>query len=167
MSMQVTTDSERDDGLFGALLAEVPDGVLEPARRVRMRERLMARVADAASDAAVRPLDMVIIGANQGRWLPLLPKVKLKPLRVDLVGRTQTSLWRLEPGAVVPAHDHTAEEECLVLAGELLWDGVKYGRGDFLLAPAGLHHTPFSAPQGALLMIRSELTPHLERLFAS
>jgi len=44
---------------------------------------------------------------------------------------------------------------------------VVYGPGDYLLARPGLRHTAFHSERGALLMIRSELTPELEALFAA
>ena len=89
----------------------------------------------------------------------------MQPLRVDRATRTQTSLWRLEPGATIPPHDHSGEEECLVLEGSVDFEGRLYGAGDYLLAPPGLHHTEFVSPDGAVLMIRSELSGPIEALF--
>ena len=145
------------------LLEGLADAGLESARRARLRERVLAR----ASAQPEKPSLASILRADEGRWVALLPNVFLKPLRVDRVAGTQTSLWRLDPGAHIPAHTHTAEEECLVLDGDISWEGVQYGRGDFLLARAGLHHTAFTTQGGALLMIRSELTPFLDALFAA
>ena len=148
--------------VLDALLAAVPDGRLEPARKSRLRERVLAR---AAGTGAPEPL-MNILRADQGEWRTFLPRIHLKLLRLDRERRTQTSLWRLDPDAVIPQHMHTGEEECLILEGGVSWDGVVYGPGDYLLARPGLMHTAFHSRQGALLMIRSELTPELERLFA-
>ena len=108
-----------------------------------------------------------ILRHEQGRWQTILPGVEVKALRVDAIARTQTSLWRLAAGASIPAHDHSDEEECLVLDGQIQWAGILYGTGDYLLAKPGLHHTEFVSPSGAMLMISSELTPHLEKLFSS
>lgn len=138
--------------LLAPLLSGLAPAQLEPARKAALRERVMAFAA---------PAEMSIVREDEGQWVKLLPKVYLKRLMLDRERREQTTLWRLEPGAVVPGHDHTAPEECLILEGRLLWDGLTYGKGDYLLAPVGLHHTPFSAPEGALLLIRGELSPEL------
>jgi anti-sigma factor ChrR (cupin superfamily) len=149
-----------DPTLLATLLGGIEPVALEPQRKAALRQRVLER----AAASAVPQMEVLLDG--EGRWVKLLPMVYLKPLRIDREKREQTSLWRLEPGAVVPAHDHTADEECLVLDGKLLWDGVEYGRGDYLLARKGLHHTQFTSPTGALLMIRSELSPELEAVFA-
>jgi anti-sigma factor ChrR (cupin superfamily) len=148
--------------LLAAVLAAIPDGRMQPDRRARLRERVLARAAAKEPE----PL-MQILRADQGAWRTFLPRIQLKLLRLDRERGTQTSLWRLEPGAVIPAHDHDGEEECLILEGGVTWDDVVYGPGDYLLARPGLRHTAFHSEQGALLMIRSELTPELEALFAA
>jgi anti-sigma factor ChrR (cupin superfamily) len=84
---------------------------------------------------------------------------------MDPVAGTQTSLWQIAPGGVIPPHDHIGEEECLIVEGSIVWNGHEYHPGDFLLARPGAHHEPFVSPNGALLLIRSELTRHLEKLF--
>jgi len=123
----------------------------------RMRARILA-------DAA-RPRTQVLRAA-EGVWKPLVPGIVIKTLRRDERAGTQTSLWRIDPGAAVPPHPHTQEEECLVLEGSITHDGIEYFPGDFLLAPRGERHKAFLAPRGALLLIRSELIPDPARLAA-
>jgi anti-sigma factor ChrR (cupin superfamily) len=101
-----------------------------------------------------------VLRAGEGEWLRLLPGVTIKTLHVDREHGTQTSLWRLEAGARIPPHPHTKDEECLVLEGSITHDGVRYRQGDFLFTRPGLRHKDFIAPEGALLMIRSERIPH-------
>nr|WP_225444327.1 cupin domain-containing protein [Pseudomarimonas arenosa] len=131
---------------------------LPAARAARLRARVMAHCDDS-------PYAIVPHRAEDFR--PFIPGVKIRPLRVDWEGKTQTSLWRLEPGASIPPHRHTAEEECLIMEGSLIWGGKEYGPGDFLLARPGAHHEEFRSPKGALLMIRSELSQPLAALFAA
>lgn len=138
-------------------LSEMP---LPPARKSVLRRRIVEATLPRAA-----PL-MEVRRADEGRWYPLLPGIALKPLRIDVAGWTQTSLWRLEAGARVPPHPHTAEEECLVVGGSVLHAGVEYGPGDYILARRGLQHTEFVSPRGAMLLIRGELTPHLLDLFS-
>lgn len=119
-----------------------------------------------ADAGAVPSRDFDIVRAAEGAWRQALPGLRIKPLRVDPIARTQTSLWRLDAGARVPAHGHHAEEECLILEGSLQWGDRVYGAGDYLVAHPGRAHEEFTSPDGALFLIRSELTEPLERLFA-
>ena len=149
--------------VLDALWAAVPGARLEPKRKARLRERVLQRAAATAEPDSL----MHILRNDQGEWRTFIPRIHLKLLRIDRERGTQTSLWRLDPGAVIPAHRHTGEEECLILEGGVSWDGVVYGPGDYLLARPGLLHTAFHSEHGALLMIRSELTKELDALFAS
>ncbi|MBB5014304.1 sigma-70 family RNA polymerase sigma factor [Rehaibacterium terrae] len=147
------TDRRRLDPDLAARLAESMTPVTpDPARRLAMRERILA---DAAAPATR------VLRADEGEWREFVHGIRIKTLRRDETAGTETSLWRLAPGARVPPHSHRHEEECLVLEGSIVHDGVEYFAGDYLLAPAGARHKPFVAPQGALLLIRSELVPRL------
>ncbi|GAB2501099.1 cupin domain-containing protein [Arenimonas alkanexedens] len=138
--------------LLAALAGVLPTQSPPPAQAQALRGRILA----AASRTRTQ-----VIRADEGEWVPFVPGIRIKTLRRDAAEGTQTSLWRIEPGARVPSHPHTREEECLVLEGSVIHDDVEYFPGDFLLAPPGEHHKPFLAPRGALLMIRSELIPDL------
>ncbi len=138
------------DLLLAALAGATPAQSPPPANAQALRDRILA--------AAARPRTQVV-RAGEGEWVPFVPGIRIKTLRRDEADGTQTSLWRIEPGAQVPPHPHTREEECLVLEGSVIHDDVEYFPGDFLLAPPGERHKPFLAPRGALLMIRSELIP--------
>ncbi|MGH8501207.1 MAG: cupin domain-containing protein [Gammaproteobacteria bacterium] len=76
-----------------------------------------------------------------------------------LISAARATSFRLrrEPGARLPAHVHVADEECLVLEGELhLGEGVILKAGDYHFAPRGLPHGAAERPSGALLFLRSE-----------
>jgi quercetin dioxygenase-like cupin family protein len=150
-----TRKPPRDDLLLAALAGLLPESAPAPAAASALRARILA-------DA--RRMRTKVVRADEGEWKPFVPGIRIKTLRRDEAEGTQTSLWRIEPGAAVPPHPHTREEECLVLEGSVLHDGVEYFPGDFLLAPPGERHKAFEAPKGALLMIRSELIPDPERL---
>jgi anti-sigma factor ChrR (cupin superfamily) len=141
-----TRRPDPNDLLLAALAGVLPAEAPPPARAGALRDRILA--------AAARPRTTVV-RADEGEWVPFVPGIRIKTLRRDEADGTQTSLWRIEPGAQVPPHPHTREEECLVLEGSVVHDGVEYFAGDFLLAPPGERHQPFLAPRGALLMIRS------------
>lgn len=136
-----------DEGLAGEIALQF-DGVnLRPDARARMRERIMN-----ASSVLVQRRD-------EGEWQPLLPGIAVKTLRCDAQAGTQTSLWQLQPGAVIPSHPHAHEEECLVLEGSVTHAGMEYVAGDYLLVAPGALHGTFTAQHGALLLIRSEMLP--------
>lgn len=143
------------DLLLAALAGLVP--AVEPSgdARARLRAQLLQRVTEPR---------MHVLRADQGVWRPLLPGIRIKTLRRDERDGTQTTLWRIEPGAQVPPHPHHHEEECLILEGSVLHGGIEYFAGDYLLAEAGLEHQAFISPRGALLMIRSELVPTADTL---
>jgi anti-sigma factor ChrR (cupin superfamily) len=124
----------------GLVAAPMPDAV---------RERLRARVLERA--AGIR-----VVRADAGEWMAVLPGIAIKRLRSDRERRSETNLWRLDAGAIIPEHDHHDDEECLVLEGSIIQDGVEYLAGDYLHARAGSRHLPLRTPRGALLLIRSQ-----------
>ena len=145
--------SDHDDALLLAALAGlVPEADPGIDARGRMRAALMAKVAKPEPTTHV-------LRAGQGEWMPLLPGIHIKTLRIDREKGTQTTLWRVDPGARVPPHPHSHEEECLVIEGSIIQNGIEYLPGDYLLADPGEKHAPFDAPRGALFLIRGELVP--------
>lgn len=145
----MTGHDSSNDLLLAALAGLLPAQEPEAAVRASLRERILAQAA--------RPKSMTVLRADEGEWKPILPGIRIKSLRKG--GGTETTLWRIDPGAVVPPHPHRQQEECLVLEGSVIQAGVEYFAGDFLLAEAGLDHEQFLSPKGALLMIRSEPVP--------
>ena len=156
-------ESALEPGDRDLLLGGVPRAKLPGTRVEALWQRIAAGTQ--APARAEQPFDIVLASVDD--WRPFLPGLKIKPLRVDPVGGTQTSLWRLDPGARVPAHSHDAEEECLILEGSLVWGEHRYGVGDYLVAHPGGTHDEFTSPDGALFLIRSRLTESLQRLFAT
>ncbi len=147
-----------DDALLAAALAGLlPDDPPQAARAGALR----ARILDTARRSRTQ-----VIRAGEGEWAPFVPGIHIKTLRKDPHSRTQTSLWRIDPGALIPPHPHASEEECLVLSGSVVHDGVQYLAGDYLLAAPGERHKAFTSPEGALLLIRGELLPDPARVRA-
>ena len=153
------TRPEIDDKtlLAAALAGLLPDDPPGSARAGALRTQILE---------AARRSRTQVVRAGQGEWTPFVPGIHIKTLRRDPHSSTQTSLWRIEPGAVIPPHPHASEEECLVLSGSVVHDGVEYHTGDYLLAAPGERHKAFTSPNGALLMIRGELLPDPARVRA-
>ncbi len=146
-----------------AILASGLDAVpLDATTRDTLKQRVLRAAFNTTSDSGSR-----VVAAQAGTWVDLFPGVQIKALRVDRPLRSQTSLWQLAPGACLPEHDHSAEEECLVVAGAVEWSGDTYSAGDYLLVRAGFHHTEIRSAGGATLLIRGELTAGLEQAFAA
>ena len=144
----------RENALLLATLADlVPDQAPAPEARDRLRATLMCAIAVPTTH---------VLRADEGQWLAILPGVQVKTLRRD--EHTQTTLWRVQPGGTVPGHVHSHEEECLILEGSIIHDGVEYFPGDFLLALPGERHRVFESPRGALFMIRGEPVPTSEQM---
>lgn len=123
-----------------------------PRARSELRERVLA---------VCKPAPGQLIHLNDGEFEPFLPGIQIKTLRRDQ--QTETTLWRLAPGAVIPGHGHNAEEECMVIAGDIHYAGQTLGVGDYLRAIPGEVQSSIFSQNGALLLIRAELRPSLTR----
>jgi anti-sigma factor ChrR (cupin superfamily) len=53
----------------------------------------------------------------------------------------------------LPAHRHKSNEQCLVLQGDIEWEGHRYSAGDFLVVSTAHEHTPVTSEKGALILI--------------
>lgn len=143
-----TENEECLDILLAANAGLIPELAPAPAVRKRMLADIMQRVASPT---------MHVVRKNEGAWRDILPGVSIKILREDSAEHSQTTLWRLQPGASVPRHQHSQNEECLILEGSIIHDGTEYFVGDYLLSPTGMAHDHFIAPNGALFLIRGEI----------
>jgi quercetin dioxygenase-like cupin family protein len=146
--------------LDGVAVAAIADALrpaeLSSARRNAMRERVAALPKD-------QPAQTTTVRAEDMEWTSFGPQVWVKLLRRDAARNLQMVLFRLEPGGVVPAHEHTREEECLVLEGEILIGTHRVGEGDLHIAHPGAAHGDITTRTGALVMVRSEIPPKLLR----
>lgn len=116
-------------------------------RIARVRSAMLRQIAVHST-----PQHMTVRNGPEG-WQRFLAGVYFKSLRED--GGSRTYLLRMEPGAVVPAHRHEADEECLVLEGDLHVQGDLVLRaGDYHLARAGVLHATIRTEAGALLLLR-------------
>jgi len=115
---------------------------------------------EAALDAQSPP-NTVTVRAQEGEWRTLAPGVEIKLLRVEQAAGFQSFLLRLAPGGQLPAHDHSALEECLLLEGDMMIGDHCYTQGDYHAALPGSRHASISSRHGGLVFIRSELRPEL------
>lgn len=145
--------SRRSKSLQDALAAG-----LSPAELgVEQRERLRRRILQEARDQA--PEGTRTLRADAGAWIQIAPFVEIRELRRDEASGTHTSLMRMRPGGVIPAHRHACEEEFIVLEGECQIGTHKLVAGDVHIAAAGSWHEPVTTRSGVLVLLRGEF-PH-------
>jgi anti-sigma factor ChrR (cupin superfamily) len=77
-------------------------------------------------------------------------KISMKVLYRDDQGRS-TIMFKMEPGAIVPLHEHTALEQTFVLEGSLEDDEGVCSAGNFVWRPGGNTHIAH-APNGAVII---------------
>ena len=133
------------------------DARLEEARAAddALLARVKARVMSAIGSAPDR---LHTVRAGDEGWEVIAPGVLRKMLSVR--GGTQSCLMRLAPGAIVAAHDHPLDEECVVLEGTLrIGRDLVLGVGDFHLAPHGSWHELATSDTGALVYLRGAADP--------
>lgn len=91
------------------------------------------------------PERATVVGLRSADPLELVPGVTMRPLFGD---GAMLNLLEVQPGAVVPAHDHPHEQLGYVLEGELVLelDGVEHtlGPGDAYQIPGGTTHAAWS-----------------------
>ena len=80
------------------------------------------------------------------------PGIRMKMLLNDPASGMCTMLMRLEPGAEVPLHEHTAVEQTWVLEGRFVDEEGECGPGQFVWLPAGNTHVAWAGPEGATIL---------------
>ena len=80
----------------------------------------------------------------------------VKPLMVDPSSGLATLLFKMEPGAELPDHEHVLIEQTYVLEGSLVDKdgpdaGIEVKAGEFVWRPAGSRHSAW-APKGGIFV---------------
>jgi anti-sigma factor ChrR (cupin superfamily) len=105
------------------------------------------------TDKIVNPPEKTshFVPASAMDWVPSgVDKIAMKILYRDDDGRS-TIMFKMEPGATVPLHEHTQLEQTYVLEGSLEDDEGACRAGDFVWRPAGNTHIAH-APNGAVIL---------------
>jgi quercetin dioxygenase-like cupin family protein len=149
--MKTTSDINFDSDLMESLAGAVAPIEPAPARKSAMRERILARVA--TEKKATQKTHLTVRLSDDG-WIDVMPLIKMKTLFESDDGKGV--LFRFQPGARLPAHEHGTDEECVVLEGELrIGKEMVVHAGDFHLARRGIPHGDLTSPTGALFYIRT------------
>lgn len=139
-------DARVSEALAGALRPAVFDQVT--------RARLWRQVSGLIAEKA--PAGTVTFRSQQDDWIEVNALVKCRRLRVDPVAGNQTVLMRAMPGACIPRHRHSQEEEFIVLEGECYIGTHCLRAGDAHFAAAGSWHDDITTRTGVLVLVRGE-----------
>ena len=98
------------------------------------------------------PLDARLVEISSLEWRPApFPGIQTKILYSDPDTGLSTILFKMEPGAVVPDHIHTAIEQTYMLEGSLEDSQGACTAGNYVWRPGGNRHVAY-APNGALFI---------------
>jgi len=98
-----------------------------------------------------------VVRAKDMPWQPTrFPGCSVKPLMVEPSSGLATLLFKMEPGAELPDHEHVLIEQTYVLEGSLVDKegpdaGLEVGPGEFVWRPAGSRHSAW-APKGGVFV---------------
>lgn len=136
------------DALLGAIKPIQPS----PVRASDLRTRVLNGIHAGTSSIEK---DFLTIEKDQGEWINVSPLAAFKMLVEN--GDASSYLVRLKAGVRLPAHDHTADEECLLLEGDMWLGDLHLFAGDYHLAPKGKPHGDMRTENGALLFLRGPI----------
>ena len=103
-------------------------------------------------EAKLAPLASRYVTVDALPWQETrFPGVTMKVLMEDKETGLVTGLFRFEPGARLPFHEHVAIEQSYVLEGSLKDDEGEATAGNFVWRPAGNSHDAWS-PDGCLVL---------------
>ena len=103
----------------------------------------------AATAQKAEPKDVLsrVVRANEEPWKETrFPGCYTKPLLVDPKSGLATLLFKMDPGAELPDHEHVLIEQTYILEGSLADKegpdaGIEVKAGEFVWRPAGSRHT--------------------------
>ena len=146
-------DEDLLQNLQDSLAAAVQPAELGTELRARMRRRTLELAREQP------PEGTRTLRGGDGTWIEIAPFVEVRELHRDEAAGTHTSLMRMRPGGVVPAHRHEREEEFIILEGECYIGAHRLVAGDVHIAAVGSWHEPVTTETGVVVLLRGEY-PH-------
>ncbi len=115
----------------------------------------------AATAQKAEPKDVLsrVVRANEEPWKETrFPGCYTKPLLVDPKSGLATLLFKMDPGAELPDHEHVLIEQTYILEGSLADKegpdaGIEVKAGEFVWRPAGSRHSAWSPNGGVFVAI--------------
>ena len=122
---------------------------LGPTPRPELKDRVLARLTPRAA-----PAGFVFHLAGNDDWLPHpVSGIRMKVLAANRSRGYATLLLDVDAGVRFPAHHHSGDEDCYVIAGSVETLGRRLGPGDFLHAEAGTDHPELWTDTGARVLL--------------
>jgi quercetin dioxygenase-like cupin family protein len=146
-------DSDLPVDLQESLADAMQPAELSAEKRSRMRRRIVELAREQA------PEGTRTVRAAETAWVEIAPFVEVRELHRDELAGMHTSLMRMRPGGVIPAHRHEREEEFIILEGECYIGAHRLVAGDVHIAAAGSWHEPVTTESGVVVLLRGEY-PH-------
>lgn len=145
---------QSDSALPSEVIEELAMAFSPAELAMEQRARLRSRVLDQADDAT--PEGTRTLRACDSVWVQIAPLIEARILRIDTAEGTHTSIMRMRPGGVVPAHRHARPEEFIVLEGECRVGTHRLAAGDVHLSEAGSWHEAVTTQAGVVVLLRGE-----------
>jgi len=135
--------------------AQRPGDGGDAAALQRVGSRLMKRIAEDSTS------HHIAIPAAGGSWRNFLPGIDRKVLHER--DGVMSYLLKFAPGAVLPAHRHPQDEECVVLEGTLRIGELVLGPGGFHMVRQGVLDADSTTDEGCVIYLRGA-SPKAEHL---
>jgi anti-sigma factor ChrR (cupin superfamily) len=111
-----------------------------------------ALTPNATNHEELGPLDTRFVNPHEMPWEETrFEGVRAKTLLVDPKSGLLTVLLKMEPGAMLPDHEHVLIEQTFVIEGALVCAEGTCTAGNFVWRPAGSRHAA-GTPNGGLML---------------
>jgi len=120
-----------------------------------LRDRLLSKVSHSPRVPGVlfERSGVLIARSDELDWQDLAPGIVFKPLYQDSDRKYNTSLVRMQAGALYPAHHHAEIEELFMLSGDLHVEGEVMHSGDYCRGATGSVHGETFSENGCLFLL--------------
>jgi len=152
---------ESEIGRYGDLLARwVQTNPVTASSSLRDKLLESIREKSAPASRTVSPIlfedaGLIVLRTSHMQWTSPSPGLSVKVLFDDQEHDVTTTIVRMEPGTIYPAHRHKSVEEVYVLQGHLQVEGVELQEGDFCLSQPDTVHQGSYSKTGCLLVVKT------------
>jgi anti-sigma factor ChrR (cupin superfamily) len=96
--------------------------------------------------------------AEAAVWHDIAPGIRARVLNIDRANNRQSLLLKMAAGAIYYPHKHDADEESLILEGDLTFGDLRLGPGDYHRATAPSQHPVGRTEGGCLVHVVTSLS---------
>jgi|GEM_PF-4839821 len=138
------------------ILASLLNRIGSDKRRTAQHTSNQSSVESLAREDAKKSL--VVHRAAEAKWRSVGQSgTHIRLLNHDRAAGRSTFLLKIDAGCRFPTHDHDADEECIVLSGDIQDGELSFGPGDYFRAAAGSRHADLSTREGCVCMITTAI----------